>query len=108
MNQATAIAASTVGATLIDMNKIMDQLRINAEENYGGLPVMHKDGIHPNLWGQFRMTGAIMEACGMRSFIRSVERPWLVVERNLTELGYGSTNWDATKARALLYGVLVP
>lgn len=98
MNQATLAASQTslsvVGPTsYIDMNAKMDYETTLGPYRMGAyaIPMMHPDGIHPNVWGQALMTGEILKACGyIAPLIRSCASLEAIASANKTALAYGS------------------
>lgn len=104
MNDATRAAAAAqiaaVGQTLyLDMNAIMDQWRGSAMRA-DGVEVMHPDGIHPNVWGQMRMTGEILKAAGLRPYLSVDITNRALARANYQALAYGSSSFTASRAEA--------
>jgi hypothetical protein len=108
MNAATTAAAANGGALLIDM-----RTAINAFKSYCNgqtlTPVIYPDGIHPNVWGQTRMLGVIMEAVGLRPYIRTLALPSSIIAANFASLSYGNTTYyTAAWAQTFLAKALIP
>jgi lysophospholipase L1-like esterase len=101
MNTATERAAKAAGAKILDLNALMDLFQSTARARFG-VSVMHRDGVHPNAWGQAFMTGQILKAVGAGPYIRSVNTLWAGIEPNWQRYGYGAADWTAFRARALL------
>ena len=60
-NDATAAAARSAGVPLIPLHKRMDAYRSTALDRFKTDPI-HRDGIHPNIWGQCVFAAVIAEA----------------------------------------------
>ena len=97
INQATEAAAAATGTPVIDMNAIMDAYR-TATLAADGLSPMYGDGIHANVWGQMKMTGAMLDFVGLADAIETFESLSAVAAANHAALGYGSGTWSAGKA----------
>lgn len=105
-NEATRAAASAAigGAArtlMLPLDARMDGFRQRMESRFG-VAVMHSDGVHPNIWGQCLIAGAIARVAGIE--LRLSERGALaaLVRRNFDRLGYGSRSvrWTADAAVA--------
>jgi hypothetical protein len=98
MNDVARSAAAAGNATLIDCNESMDRWRTSAKAA-DGVNVIHPDGIHPNVWGQMRMTADILRAVGMRNFIFSARTAMEIAGANYQKLSYGAnTRWNSRRA----------
>lgn len=102
MNDAIRAAAEAeldaVGQTLfLDMNSAMDQWRYSAM-SIDGVEVMHSDGIHPNVWGQMRMTGEILKIAGLRPYLSVDVTNRALAQENYQALAYGAPSFTASRA----------
>jgi hypothetical protein len=98
-NDAIRDAAEETGATLIDMNAIMDARRVY-QMGHTGVDVVLPDLYHANVWGQMLMTGEILKAVGLRDRIVSVESAASLATVNWDFLRYGSPYWTAATGPA--------
>lgn len=97
MNEATVAAAkaemAVVGRTIVsDMNGIMDYEITSGPyrvDKYG-VPMIHPDGIHPNVWGQARMTGVLLSLCGYGGRLSNCSTAKELAAANAGALAYGS------------------
>ena len=97
MNQVIQAAAIAKGVTCIDMNSIIDTYK--TERNAAdGTEVMLSDGIHPNVWGQMKWTGAILSSLGLTAAIVNRTSLTSIASANYSSLAYGSGTWTQQKA----------
>ena len=89
----------------IDMNWIMDDWRRSAL-TIDGVDVMSRDGVHPNIWGQMKMTQHYLIAAGLDRYIVDVSPLQDLAERNAAALAYGSTTFTGSRARAYVAAML--
>jgi hypothetical protein len=99
INEATVAAAAATDTPVLDANALMDAYRA-ATLAADGLSPMHGDGIHANVWGQMKLTGAILDFVGLAGDIQTFESLSAVAAANHAALGYGSGTWSAEKAAA--------
>ncbi|MDX9862830.1 MAG: hypothetical protein RBS99_18125, partial [Rhodospirillales bacterium] len=107
MNDATVAAAmadmAAVGRTVVsDMNGIMDYEIASGPycvEKYG-VPLIHPDGIHPNVWGQARMTGVLLGLCGYGGRLSNCSAAKELAAENAGALAYGSRHMTPALASA--------
>ncbi len=90
---------------LIDMNAIMDDWRSTAL-TADGVTVMDNDGVHPNVWGQMKMTQHILAAARLRPYITDVDPLQDLAEENHPALSYGSTTFSPARARVYVAEML--
>ncbi len=99
INDAIRAAASARSAPVLDMNAKMDGWRASALSG-DGVAVMHPDGIHPNVWGQIRMVGAILAFVGLDGLL-SYEGVKAIASANWEALRYGGgDSWSQSRAEA--------
>jgi hypothetical protein len=99
INDAIRAAATASGAACLDMNAQMDAWK-DAVEN-AGLPIMHADGIHPNVWGQLRLVGCLMRFVGLDAYVRSLQSIVHIARANWSALSYGAPDWSEPRAAEL-------
>lgn len=90
---------------LIEMNTIMDDWRSSAL-SMDGVNVMDNDGVHPNVWGQMKMTQHILAAAGLRPYIADVDPLQDLAEANYQTLAYGSASFTPDRARTYVAQML--
>lgn len=91
--------------TFIDMDWLMTSWR-NSALSVDGVDVMRGDGVHPNVWGQMKMTQHILAAAGLRQFVTDVDPLQDLAEANAAALAYGSTTFTPGRARVYVAAML--
>lgn len=97
--------ALTSPVRFIDMNWVMDAWR-NSALSVDGVDVMRGDGVHPNVWGQMKMVQHILAVAGLRSAITNTTPLEDLAAANVSALSYGSTTFNATRARTYVATML--
>ena len=110
-NDAIRMAANSVywqgapppGRTrLIDMNRHMDGFRRRLLQE-DGVTTMHRDGIHPNCWGQWLLVRELFQAMhGPNLAALAIDDPLALVRANWRFLGYGTKSSTWTQERAVV------
>jgi hypothetical protein len=98
----SAFAAPT---SLIDMNWLMDVWR-GAAIGTDGVDVMNTDGVHPNVWGQLKMTQHYLAVAGLLQHIADIDALQDVAEANYSSLAYGSLTFTSSRARDYVAALL--
>lgn len=103
-NEATrAAAAAEIGGAartlMLPLDAMMDGFKQRMESRFG-VAVVHSDGVHPNIWGQCLIVGAIARAAGIEIRLSESGAFAALVRRNVDRLGYGSRSerWTADAA----------
>lgn len=103
-NEATrAAAAAEIGGAartlMLPLDAMMDGFKQRMESRFG-VAVVHSDGVHPNIWGQCLIVGAIARAAGIELRLSESGAFAALVRRNVDRLGYGSRSerWTADVA----------
>ena len=89
----------------IDMNWIMDRWRSSAIA-IDGVDVMLPDGVHPNVWGQMKMTQHYLAAAGLTQYVVDVDPMQDLAEENHRLLAYGSATFTGERARTYVAAML--
>lgn len=96
----TASGSGLPGVTVfVDVNWIMDSWRASAL-SVDGVDVMDPDGVHPNVWGQAKLTQAYLGAANLRQYLVNIDPLQDLAEANYQALGYGSATFTPSRARA--------
>jgi hypothetical protein len=90
---------------LIDMNWVMDAWRASAL-SIDGVDVMLPDGVHPNVWGQMKMTQHYLAAAGLSQYVVDVDPMQDLAEEHHRLLAYGSTTFTGERARTYVAAML--
>jgi hypothetical protein len=93
------------GFHFIDMNWIMDTWRRSALR-IDGVDVMRPDGVHPNVWGQMKMTQHYLVAAKLDGYVTEVGPLQDLAEQNAAVLGYGSPTFTGARARTYVAAML--
>lgn len=103
MNQAVKEAAlldrPSMGRTvLIDLDAVMDARRATSIAT-DGVDLMHRDGIHFNVWGQLLFVGLVLHAAGYSDRIATLEPIAATAAAHSGSLAYGASAFSADRAR---------
>jgi hypothetical protein len=89
----------------IDMNWVMDAWRRSAL-SIDGVDVMRRDGVHPNVWGQMKMTQHYLVAAGLSPYVTEVGPLEELAEQNAAVLAYGAPTFTGSRARTYVASML--
>lgn len=89
----------------IDMNWVMDDWRRSAL-TVDGVDVIRRDGVHPNVWGQMKMTQHYLVTAGLSQYVVEVGPMEDLAEQNSGVLAYGSPTFTSARARAYVAAML--